>query len=150
MPREGKCYRCDGSEKLRKQRKTGRLICRKCVDLLRYYDTSTYEKCSICPKVGRVAIRYEGNPICDNCYREYFAKRQNCQVCNRFEVLSFYKKHGKKVCNTCRGRLRSSDVTTYEECFVCHQPRSVATRNIEGFPVCYSCYNSKKRLAMNN
>lgn len=142
----GICDLCERKALVRRPRNMTKLICRRCSDFFRYHNRKGWETCSFCSKVSRVSIRLEnGSGVCQNCYRDRFKPKFPCDECNELRVLSTYKKTGKKLCSTCISRYRTADVDNHELCVVCTRKKMVCSRNYEGKPICYSCYNMGHR-----
>lgn len=139
MPRTGICVQCKESGRVLVNRHDNKPYCRKCRDFNNYHDKKGWQNCSVCKKYARVSTTRDVGPICHGCYREYYAPRNPCDNCKKVRpLLSMYK--GKKLCTTCRSKVRMADSSSFEICIGCGMSRPVATRNIEGIAVCYNCY----------
>lgn len=136
----GNCDVCGSKALLRRKKDSKKLVCRSCSDMKRYHTKLGWEPCEFCEKVARVAYRFESKPVCQNCYRNRFKPRENCEECNSISPLTFYKGNGKKICSTCLSRHRVADVSKHETCIVCKRSKPVCSRNYESKPICYSCY----------
>jgi len=135
----GECAQCRLLKVISKSREFGLNLCRTCKDTLNYWNKKGFDQCSICPRFARVAIRKDGKPICQSCYRINFAPRNLCVGCKQIKpLLSSYK--GIKLCSTCRSKRRIRDESLFEVCVSCGINKPVATRNLEAKAICYSCY----------
>ena len=140
MPKIGVCEYCSGEQvKVWFNRKIKKNMCRNCRESIDYYDTTKWKACFICSRVRNVAIKKDGNPICQNCYRDLFLPKRVCSRCGKLSQLSRYK-GGEPMCNTCRGKIRMKDESAFERCASCSEKKAVASRTLEGQAICYSCY----------
>lgn len=140
MPVSGECTVCGKLKAVFLNRKLKKLVCRSCVDLIRYHNITTWESCFICERLRHVAIRDEERPVCPSCYRIYYKQHQKCAECSKVRPLVLFKELGIALCSTCRSRYRFRDSTKYENCTMCEKSSAVATRNSRGESVCYGCY----------
>lgn len=87
------CSRCDQRRSVATRTKDGRAICNVC------QHQSKTEPCSICRTVSPVAVRPNGQPVCQLCYER---PRRPCAICG--ESLPVHsKKGGVDVCRDCYG-----------------------------------------------
>lgn len=138
----GVCVTCNETKPVRFSRKLKENQCRNCYDFDFYHSKVNYEPCYLCGNFGRIALRNNGKPVCQNCYRARYQVKGVCEDCSKYCPTSLYRKIGKKLCSTCRSKYRMQDKSMFETCFICNQSGPVSTRDGFGKPVCYSCYSS--------
>lgn len=140
MSRLGNCTVCGKIKEVFLNRRLKQLVCRSCVDLIRYHNITTWENCFICEKLRHVSIRDEERPVCPSCYRIYYKQHEKCAECGKVKPLVLFKELSIALCSTCRSRYRMMDRTKYEYCTMCSKSTPVATRNSKGGSICYGCY----------
>lgn len=141
---QGKCDFC-GRYAFVSANKEGLLKCRTCRANDRYRNAAKHDTCQFCYTVRHVSYRFEDKPVCMICYRARFMKLGTCQDCGNQTIVSMYKKFGKRVCSTCRSRLRMQDTETFEICSLCQKSKPVCTRDLKGQAICYNCGQVFKR-----
>jgi len=143
---KGICHFCGKFAWVSAVRKLGLLKCRTCRANQRYRDSSKHQVCQFCQTLKHVCYRFNDEPVCNNCYRNRFMKLGSCQNCGVETKVSLYRKFGKKVCNTCRAKLRLQDREKFENCALCQLFKPVCTRDSSGQAICYNCnYEFKRR-----
>jgi len=116
--------------------------------MLRYYDSSKWEKCVKCQEVKFVEKRTdEGEPICPKCNRKTrdldVATHERCAGCNQIRPVRGRTQTGNAICKRCYDRIWRK-YSERKECCECHKLKLVATKREDGSPICHSCFHSKK------
>ncbi len=137
------CENCMSSEKVIFRRRYKKYFCKNCLSRFNYAKKIGFANCTKCQQFSRVSLSEGGQPVCNNCYRAFYAKKMLCHGCQKLRQLCNYRKTGVLLCSTCRGRLRYKDVDAYENCACCNERKPVASRTSYGESICYNCYISK-------
>ena len=97
----GRCELCGRKRKVRRNRKSKRLVCHAC-----YEGKINIGKCSQCGNDKPVAVRTPTGLICVSCYalnRYHSAsKHEQCSRCGKTRPVNYRTEKGLPICYTCR------------------------------------------------
>jgi len=132
---KGICSICRKEKNVKRNRKTGQLVCSSCYK--REFYKPPQEKCSCCGRVKLVALRLkDGRGVCQVCYRRKF-HLEECVYCKEVKPVAVRSKDGKPTCEVCYQQMRVG------QCVECKK-----TRIIQALGRCYACYQGQRRAKM--